>query len=81
VRLRTAYHRKVRLVPGVVVDRLPRRLWRVGNRYGNGIVGYHLHCCYGGQDARRTVEWHGKEIGRGRANQGAEMESHNWEPE
>jgi hypothetical protein len=47
-----------------VVDVLPERLWRPGNRY----LGMRLHFCVGGETDRavRTVEWNGREVGRGR---------------
>ena len=65
----------VRVVPGLVVDRLPRRLWHLGNLYGNRFIGCRLHFCYS-DGARRTVEWRGAEIGRGRAMREAERDSH-----
>jgi hypothetical protein len=47
-----------------VVDVLPERLWRPGNLY----LGMRLHFCVGGEPDRavRTVEWHGREVARGR---------------
>jgi hypothetical protein len=53
------------ILPGLLIDRLPRRLWRPGNLY----LGMRLHFCIADdEDGKtvRTVEWQGSEIGRGR---------------
>lgn len=53
------------VIPAFVVDRLPLRLWRPANLY----VGMHLHFCIDTNDLAdtvRTVEWEGREVGRGR---------------
>jgi hypothetical protein len=65
----------VHVLPGFVVDRLPFRLWHLGNLYGNGFTGYHLHFCYA-DGARRTVEWRSRELGRGHVPREAEMRAH-----
>jgi hypothetical protein len=65
----------VHVVPGFIVDRLPPRLWHLGNLYGNRFTGYRLHFCYGDGD-RRTVEWRGQEVGRGRVMRAVERDSH-----
>lgn len=43
-----------------VVDRLPRRLWRLGNAY----MGGRLHMCHDFNGVR-TIEWQGKAIAHG----------------
>jgi hypothetical protein len=51
-----------------ITDRLPRRLWRPGNLYGNRVIGYKLHFCVGprdGQHSVRVIEWGHREIARG----------------
>lgn len=64
----------MRALPALVIDRLPVRLWH-GNLYGNRFVGYRFHFCYG-EEARRTVEWRGREVGRGRSLREAERDLH-----
>jgi hypothetical protein len=51
-----------------IVDRLPRRLWRPGNLYGNRWLGWKLHFCADPSEkqAVRTVEWDGRRIGSGK---------------
>jgi hypothetical protein len=49
----------VQLLPKVVVDALPLRLWKPANLY----LGGRLHLCV---DRSRTVEWNGRAIARGR---------------
>jgi len=50
------------LIPAWLVDALPERLWWLGNLYR--VFGHWLHLCVG--DARRTIEFDGREVGRGR---------------
>ena len=60
----------------VIVDRLPRRLWRPGNHFmpfnhrpmsylpqSWKVTNHSLHFCVA--DGRRTVEWDGREVARG----------------
>jgi hypothetical protein len=61
----------VHLIPARLVDALPASLWSLGNLHMRG----NLHFCYGGV-AERTVEWNGREIGRGRDLRLEEMEAH-----
>jgi hypothetical protein len=49
----------VHLVPALVVDRLPAKLWRPGNVH----AGARLHFCV---EETRTIEWNGRVVGRGR---------------
>ena len=54
----------MQLIPAALVDRLPASWWRPGNHYMVG--GRSLHFCVN-SDGVRTVEFEGREIGRGRA--------------
>jgi len=45
-----------------LVDRLPERLWWLGNTYR--AFGMTVHFCVS-EDGKRTVEWNGREVGRG----------------
>ena len=60
----------------LIVDRLPRRLWKPGNLYmplnhrpfsylpeSFRVTGHHLHFCVA--DSVRAIEWDGQEIARG----------------
>lgn len=53
----------MQLIPTVVVDRLPIRLWRIGNLWQ--MAGHDVHFC---MDAagRRSIEVDGREIAHGR---------------
>ena len=66
--------RAVRLVPAFLVDRLPRRLWTPANDY----LGMRIHLCVAASaDSERivrTVEWKGREIGRGRREVTTELD-------
>jgi hypothetical protein len=44
--------------PSRIVDALPLRFWQPGNVY----LGGRLHFCTAGV---RTIEWNGREVGRG----------------
>jgi hypothetical protein len=50
------------LLPGVLVDGLPERLWSLGNLYQ--FFGKPLHFCVGG--GVRTIEIEGREVAHGR---------------
>jgi hypothetical protein len=50
------------LIPARLVDALPEKLWWLGNTYR--VFGHRLHLCIG--DACRTIEFDGREVGRGR---------------
>ena len=54
--------RMTTLIPAPLVDALPERFWWLGNVYL--VFGHRLHMCIG--DGCRTVEFDGREIGRGR---------------
>jgi hypothetical protein len=61
-----------RMLPAVLVDTLPERLWKPGNffvpRFGDRFIG-HWHFCVGRDDdgrSVRTIERNHREIARGR---------------
>lgn len=63
--------RRVRLLPGIVVDVLPLRLWRPGNLH----LGYRLHFC---SDQSRTIEWNGRVVANGRRPFGTDDIERRW---
>ena len=52
------------LMPAVLVDILPARLWSLGNLYE--FFGRRLHFCVG--DGVRTIELDGREVAHGRSS-------------
>ena len=57
------------LAPAVLVDHLPVTWWAIGNLHT--VFGSTVHFCSvpmgpTADDLRRTIEWNGREIGRGR---------------
>jgi len=53
----------VQLIPSLLVDRLPIRLWTIGNLWM--VAGHDVHFCIDAA-GRRSVEVDGREIGHGR---------------